>query len=88
MKIKISVPNDYNSEADLDQAINDCYSGDREAAENDGERECYEALAAVAKGAGLSFVAGTDFGAIWKGTPAQCAKARAALPEWAYVGDA
>lgn len=87
MQIKISVPNDYNSEADHNKAIADCYDGDFEAAENDGGRECYEALAAAAKGAGLSFVRETDYGAVWRGTEAQCAKAREMLPTWAYVGE-
>lgn len=85
MKIKISIPNDYNSNHDEEAAILDCYDGDQDAALNDGFRACYDALASAANDAGLEFVCETDFGAEWEGTEAQCEKAREILPSWAYI---
>lgn len=80
---KLSIPNDYNSEADDLTAIADCYDGDAEAAQNDDARALYEKLAGAAKSAGLAFVEESDFGAIWSGTDAQFEKCVELLPGWA-----
>jgi hypothetical protein len=84
-KLKISYPNDYGRRADYESAVRDCYDGDESACENDGGREIIEAMAAVAKSAGLKFREETDYGAIWEGTREQCATAEANLPNWASV---
>lgn len=86
MKLKISVPNDYNFESDMEAAIAECYGGDNEAAASDNGEQMFAVLAASAKGSGLKFLRETDFGAEWKGTKAQCHVATANLPAWAYVG--
>ena len=66
---KLSIPNDYDSEAD--------YAAMEEAGDD------YENIAAAAKEAGLVYVAETDYGAEWKGTDDQFAACVAALPVWA-----
>lgn len=68
-KFKLSLPNDYESEAD-DAA--------REAAGQD-----YEDVAIACKSAGMVFVSATDYGAIWEGTDEQFAACLEVLPEWA-----
>lgn len=87
IKINISIPNDYNSESATDAAIAEYYGGNEEAASNDNCQQLFEALAAVAKGAGLTFSRSTDFGADWHGTKDQCSKARENLPNWASISD-
>jgi hypothetical protein len=87
MEIKISIPNDYNSEDSYKAAVEDCYDGDDEACISDEGQRLYEALADAASAAGLKFVEGTDFGAIWWGTPRQIKECRKLLPGWAYVGE-
>lgn len=87
MKLKISIPNDYNSEAKMEAAIAQCYEGDVEAAEADGCHECFEALASAAKEAGLTYAGETDYGAEWEGTEGQCEKAREILPVWAGISE-
>ena len=86
MRITISTPNDYGSDAAALAAIAECYGGDAAAATEDEGRELLEALALVAKGAGLNYAGATDFGAEWEGTAEQVAAARAALPAWAGSG--
>lgn len=88
MKLKISVPNDHNSVYDMVRAVADCYDGDDDAAAADEGRALYDALSTAALEAGLRFVETTDFGAVWDGTPEQCARAQELLPAWAYVGEA
>ena len=87
MKITISTPNDYGSDATALAAIADCYGGDAVAAAADEGRELFEALALVAKAAGLNYAGATDFGAEWVGTADQIAAARAALPAWAGIAE-
>lgn len=87
MKLNISVPNDYNSEANNEAAIAECYGGDEEAASGDNGQQFFEVLAAAAKGAGLKFFRPTDFGAEWEGTKKQCIAARESLPIWASVSE-
>ena len=87
MKLKISIPNDYNSESRMAAAVAQCYEGDGEGAEADGCRELFEVLAAAAKEAGLSYAGETDNGAEWEGTEDQCEKARDLLPAWAGVSE-
>ena len=85
MKIKISIPNDFGSDHDYASALAECYAGDDEACANDSGARMYEALAIVAKGAGLTFVRETDFGDDWEGTESQVAQAEKVLPCWAGV---
>lgn len=73
MRIKISYPNDCGSE---DAAVT-------AMTEYGSEDEILRALADSAIGAGLQFESATDYGAIWRGTPAQIGRAIAALPAWA-----
>lgn len=84
MKIKISYPNDYGSEADYAKAVEDCCDGD---AKSEGcEEALFEKMADSAKEAGLAFLSEADYGAIWEGTKSQCAKAEELLPDWASIG--
>ena len=80
---KLNLPNDYNSESRMADAVAQCYEGDREGAEADGCRELFEVLAAAAKEAGLSYAGETDYGSEWEGTEEQFVACVAALPGWA-----
>lgn len=85
MKIKISYPNDYGSDESYAAAVEDCCGGD---SESEGcEDSLFEAMADAAKESGLQFVRQTDFGAIWRGTADQCAKAKEMIPGWASTYD-
>lgn len=98
MRMRISEPNDCGSDEACQRAILDCYgfegaeSADdaraaRAAAEADLGEAIQECLADCAKAAGLQYVAPTDFGAVWEGSPAQCKRARKLLPAWAYISE-
>jgi hypothetical protein len=84
--IKISIPNDYNSDEDWAAAVLDCYGDNPEAVDYDINDEAMrERMADCAMAAGLKFVESTDFGAVWRGTAAQIKACRSALPVWAYT---
>lgn len=76
--IKISYPNDYNSDEDYQAAIDEC---------GDSEEAVLGRLAESARGAGLYFIKATDYGAIWKGNQDQVIGCLSNLPEWAYIGE-
>lgn len=77
MKIKISIPNDYASEADFTAMELEL-----------GEGANYEErLAEIVRAAfpEASYLRQTDFGAEWE-VCASAEQIRQALPEWAYLG--
>lgn len=84
MKIEISIPNDYGSNEAVKKAIDEIYHGDIEACESDEGRLIIEELAGIAKGGGLEFVEGTDYGAIWAGHRHKVSAVVDRLPTWAY----
>ncbi|MBK8871850.1 MAG: hypothetical protein IPN19_12680 [Elusimicrobia bacterium] len=86
MKIKISIPNDYNSDEDVKKAIDEIYHGDIEACESDEGRLIIEELAGIARGGGLEFVEETDYGAIWSGSKKKIKEVIDRLPRWAGWG--
>jgi hypothetical protein len=85
MKFRLSVPNDFGSEADSQKMLADVYG----IADADSElggcdlNQSYEPIANAAKGAGLKYVSETDYGAIWEGTEAQFNACLEILPGWA-----
>lgn len=85
--IKISYPNDYNSDEDFEQAMLECYGDNPEAAETDNLESILERLAGCANKAGLKFVEATSYGARWKGTEKQVKACTDSLPYWAYVDE-
>ena len=84
--VTISIPNDYDSEADLAAMIESVYGLDYDPERQGDLRDCYDALADAARAAGLAYVADADFGAEWRGTAAKIRAALRAAPSWAYVG--
>ncbi len=66
---KLSLPNDYQSEADDAAMVS--------------AGESYEEIAIAAKGAGMKYIRDTDFGAEWGGTDDQFSECAKNLPEWA-----
>ena len=76
--IKISYPNDYNSDEDYKAAIAEC---------GDSEEAILDRLAESAMVTGLKFVSETDYGAIWAGTKCQVDECLKNLPSWAYTGE-
>lgn len=85
--IRIAVPNDYGSDDAYRAAIAEVYGGDDATAAEDLGQELYCVLGDIASGAGLVYVRATDYGAEWRGTAAQVAAVRQALPTWASVAD-
>jgi hypothetical protein len=84
--ISICIPNDYNSEANHAAMIASVYGADYDPAEQGDLRECYDALAAAARGAGLKYVDDLELGAVWEGTAGQIRAAVRRAPGWAYFG--
>ena len=78
MKLKISYPNDYGSDAAYAAMLADLGMDAREDSAQ-VEREAFEAMAFAAKAAGGTFVEATDFGAEWEFSAAPDA---GAFPSW------
>lgn len=79
----LCVPNDYGCDEDYAAALNDCYDGDEEAAQDDDFVKMYDAVSDAATNAGLLFSGSIDCGAAWNGTEAQFDECVANLPSWA-----
>jgi hypothetical protein len=84
--VTISIPNDYDSEADLAAMIASVYGADYDPEDQGDLRDCYDALAEAARAAGLAYVGDSGFGAEWQGTAAQIRAALRNAPRWAYFG--
>ena len=83
MKITISIPHGYNSEADMCRAMKDCGGGvDRIMSVS---RRLHDRLHSPAIEAGLEMIEPTDFGITYEGTKDQIDQCRSKLPSWAYV---
>jgi len=90
MNISIQIPHDYNSESDYRDAVTDVYgpdeptviSADYYGPQDDGAA-LFARLSDPALDAGLALVAGTDFGAEWRGTKEQIDNCISNLPSWA-----
>ena len=87
MKVKISLPNDYNSHEAERQAIDELYGGNYIACSEDEGRLIFDELANIAKAAGLKYVRTTEHGAIWEGKLKSIKSAINNLPRWAQFGE-
>jgi hypothetical protein len=87
MKVKISLPNDYNSHEAERQAIDELYGGNYIACSEDEGRLIFDELANIAKAAGLKYVRTTEYGAIWEGKLKSIKSAINNLPRWAQFGE-
>jgi len=87
MKLRISTPNDYKSEAAWEMMAKELRFGELLESgfdECDLAQQAYEEFAVCAKEAGLEFLRQTDYGAEWTGTSDQILDCIASLPRWAY----
>jgi len=82
-EIEISAPHDNNSATDEAIMLTELGLDSRDDADVIDER-VQEALADYAEGCGLEYVEATDYGARWRGTPAQVTACERTLPRWAY----
>lgn len=90
MKVKISIPNDYNSHEAEKMAIDELYDGDIEACAADEGRLIFDELGSMAKSGGLKFIGVSEHGAIWSGSKKKIKEVVDHLPKWAgwgIVGD-
>lgn len=87
MKIKITIPNDYDGHKAEIEAIDELYGGDKAACESDEGRLIFDELANIAKAAGLKYVRTTEYGAIWEGKLKSIKLAINNLPRWAQFGE-
>lgn len=83
VKVFLNIPNDTDSEDDMEAAISEYYYGFSEACKNDGYLELYNCLEEIAEMAGLKFLLSTDFGCVYEGTSMQASICIDTLPRWA-----
>jgi hypothetical protein len=86
MKIKITIPNDYDGHKAEIEAIDELYGGDKAECESDEGRLIFDRMAEIAKLSGLKYLKSIEYGAVWRGTQRQAIFAKEHLPKWASIG--